>query len=157
MHFRTTALAAFVLLIAVVPTARTAGVTPQPPKSAQPESRLKLFHTHTQERLDLVFRRGETYLPEALEQLDRFLRDHRTGEVHHYDPQLFDLLAELTDSVGRPNAEIHIICGYRTPWSNEYLRTHSTGVAQNSLHMKAEAIDITSGRTAPVSRRTAFT
>ena len=48
----------------------------------------------------------------------------------------------MTARVGRPDAELQIICGYRTPWSNEYLRTHSTGVAKNSLHMQAEAIDI---------------
>jgi hypothetical protein len=37
-----------------------------------------------------------------------------------------------------------VICGYRTPWSNEFLRTRSahTGVAEHSLHMQAEAIDI---------------
>jgi Bacterial protein of unknown function (DUF882) len=66
----------------------------------------------------------------------------RTGEVHHFDPRLFDLLSDLTTAVGRPDAEIDVICGYRTPWSNNYLRHHSSGVAQNSLHMQAEAIDI---------------
>src|SRR4029453_3853414 len=42
----------------------------------------------------------------------------------------------------RPGAEIHVICGFRTQWSNEYLRRNTSGVAQNSLHMLAEAIDI---------------
>ena len=74
--------------------------------------------------------------------LDQFLRDHRTGEVHHFDPQLFDVLSDVTRAVGRPDAEIHIICGYRTPKSNEYLRTHTSGVAKSSLHMQAAAIDI---------------
>src|SRR6266498_1390120 len=55
---------------------------------------------------------------------NKFLRDHRTGEVHHFDPRLFDLLSDLTASVGRPGAEINIICGFRTPWSNEFLRHH---------------------------------
>jgi uncharacterized protein YcbK (DUF882 family) len=90
----------------------------------------------------VVFRRGDDYVPEALARVDHFLRDHRTGEVHHYDPRLFDLLADLENAMGRPNAEIDIICGYRTPWSNEFLRTHTNGVAKNSLHMQAEAIDI---------------
>jgi uncharacterized protein YcbK (DUF882 family) len=110
--------------------------------SSVPEYRLRLFHTHTGERLDVVFRRGDDYVPEALARVDHFLRDHRTGEVHHYDPRLFDLLADLENAMGRPNAEIDIICGYRTPWSNEFLRTHTNGVAKNSLHMQAEAIDI---------------
>jgi len=107
-----------------------------------PESRLRLYHTHTGERLDVVFRRGSAYVPAALARLDQFLRDHRTGDVHHYDPRVFDLLADLTKAVGQPLAEIDIICGYRTPWSNEFLRTHTSGVAKHSLHMEAEAIDI---------------
>ena len=107
-----------------------------------PEHRLRLFHTHTGERLDIVYRRGEQYVPQALEQLNDFLRDHRTGEVHQYDPRVFDLLSDLTASLERPGAEIDVICGYRTPWSNEYLRSHGHGVAEHSLHMQAMAIDI---------------
>lgn len=106
------------------------------------EYRLRLYHTHTNQHLDIVYRHGETYLTNALSQLDRFLRDHRTGEVHHFDPRLFDLLADLTRVAGRPDAEIHVICGYRAPASNEFLRTHTSGVARQSLHMLAEAIDI---------------
>lgn len=106
------------------------------------DSRLRLFHTHTGEHLDVIFRHGGAYVPEALAKLDQFLRDHRTGAVHHYDPRIFDLLADLTASVGRRDGEIHVICGYRTPWSNEFLRTHTSGVARNSLHMQAEAIDV---------------
>ena len=90
----------------------------------------------------MVYRRGGEYLPSALAEVDHFLRDHRTGQVHHYDPRLLDLLGELQASVGRPSAEINVICGYRSPWSNEFLRTHTSGVAKNSLHMQAEAIDI---------------
>jgi uncharacterized protein YcbK (DUF882 family) len=55
---------------------------------------------------------------------------------------LFDLLNDLMTSVGRAGAELQVICGYRTPGSNEFLRTHTAGVAQHSLHMQAEAIDI---------------
>lgn len=103
---------------------------------------LRFFHTHTGERLDIVYRIGDRYVPQALDQLDHFLRDHRTGDVHHYDPRLFDLLNDLVTSVGHASAELNVVCGYRTPWSNEFLRTHTFGVAQHSLHMQAEAIDI---------------
>lgn len=104
--------------------------------------RLRLYHTHTGERIDIVYRRGDTYLPEAEARLDYFLRDHRTGDVKHYDPHVFDILADVAAAVGRPNTEIDIICGYRTPWSNEFLRARSAGVAKNSQHMQAHAIDI---------------
>ena len=110
--------------------------------SAPAEHHLRLYHTHTGERIDIVYRRGDTYLPEAEAQLDHFLRDHRTGDVKHYDPHVFDILSDLAAAVGHPNAEIDIICGYRTPWSNEFLRARSAGVAKNSQHMQAHAIDI---------------
>ena len=102
------------------------------------EYRLRFYHTHTNERLEVIYRRGDTYLPAALARLDYFLRDHRTGDVHHFDPRLFDLLHDLTESLKDTGGEIDVICGYRTPWSNEFLRTRSahTGVAVHSLHMQ---------------------
>ncbi len=105
---------------------------------------LRFFHTHTNEHIDIVYRRGDAYLPDALEKLDYYLRDWRTGEVHRYDPRVFDLLHELLASVHDANGEINVICGYRTPKTNEFLRTRNshTGVAEQSLHMQAEAIDI---------------
>jgi uncharacterized protein YcbK (DUF882 family) len=56
----------------------------------------------------------------------------------------FDLLHAVMARLGRPNGTIDVVCGYRTPESNEYLRTRSddTGVARNSQHMQAKAIDI---------------
>ena len=106
------------------------------------ERRLRLFHTHTGERIDIVYRRGDAYLDDALAKLDHFLRDHRTSQELHYDPRLFDLLADLTAAAGKPDAEIAVICGYRSPWSNEFLRARTAGVAKHSLHMQARAIDI---------------
>ncbi len=129
-----------IMLLLAAPLGRSS----QPTAPSAPEYRLRFYHTHTNERLDIVYRRGETYIPEALAKLDHYLRDHRTGEVHHFDPHLFDLLHDLTASLNDSGGEIDVICGYRTPWSNEFLRTRSahTGVALHSLHMQAEAIDI---------------
>lgn len=110
--------------------------------SDPPEYRLHFYHTHTSERLDIVYRKGNTYIPSALKQLDEYLGDYRTGAVRHYDPRLFDLLHDLLSSVGEPDAEIDVICGYRTPRTNKFLRHHSHGVAEHSLHMQAMAIDI---------------
>jgi uncharacterized protein YcbK (DUF882 family) len=120
------------------------GPTLKSATSSPRQYRLRFYHTHTNERLDIVYRRGENYLPEALAELDHYLRDHRTGEVRHFDPHLFDLLYDLTASVNDSGGEIDVVCGYRTPWSNEFLRARSaqTGVARHSLHMQAEAIDL---------------
>jgi uncharacterized protein YcbK (DUF882 family) len=103
---------------------------------------LRLYNTHTAERIEIVYRRGEEYIPGALAKLDNFLRDHRTGDVRHFDPRLYDILSDLTASVGHPGGVIEIVCGYRTPSTNESLRARTTGVAKNSLHIQAEAIDL---------------
>jgi uncharacterized protein YcbK (DUF882 family) len=111
------------------------------PQDSQDHS-LRLYNTHTAERIDIVYRRGDEYMPAALAKLDNFLRDHRTGDVRHFDPHLYDILSDLTASVGHPGGEIDIVCGYRTSSTNESLRAHTTGVAKNSLHIQAEAIDL---------------
>ena len=105
---------------------------------------LHLHHLHTGENLDVVYRIGDTYLPEAVAKLNYFLRDHRTNDVSHYDPKEFDVLHSVLAKLGRPDSVIDVVCGYRTPWSNNFLRTRSsvTGVAKNSQHMQAKAIDI---------------
>ena len=106
------------------------------------ERSVQLFNTHTNERIDIVYKRGDEYVSSALAKLDYFLRDHNTNEVRHFDPRLYDILADLTASVGHPGGEIDIVCGYRTPETNAALRTHTNGVAIHSLHIQAKAIDL---------------
>ena len=126
--------------------AQSREAAPQTPASATPDQTqdhsLSLYNLHTGERLELVFRHGEQYVPGALAKLDYFLRDHNTNEVRHFDPRLYDILSDLTASVGHPGGVIDIVCGYRTPSTNAALRAHTTGVAKNSLHIQAEAIDL---------------
>ena len=50
--------------------------------------------------------------------------------------------SDLTAAVGRPGGEIEIVCGYRAPSTNAALRARTMGVAKNSLHIQAEAIDL---------------
>ena len=110
--------------------------------SSTPSYRLNLFNVHTGQRLDIVYRHGDAYERDALARLDDYLKDRRTGDVHHYDPQVFDLLHDLETTLGRSGSQIDILCGYRSPWTNDFLRKHSDGVALHSLHMLAKAIDI---------------
>ena len=107
-----------------------------------PDHSLSLYNTHTNEKIDIVYRRGGQYIQTALAKLDYFLRDHNTNEVRHFDPRLYDILSDLAASVGHPGGEIDIICGYRTSSTNAALRAHTNGVAKNSLHIQAEAIDL---------------
>jgi uncharacterized protein YcbK (DUF882 family) len=108
------------------------------------EYHLRMHQLHTGEDIDVIYRIGDTYIPEALDQLNHFLRDYRTEDVRDYDPKEFDVLHSIMSRLGRPNGVIDIVCGYRTPWTNNFLRTRSatTGVAEHSQHMLAKAIDI---------------
>jgi uncharacterized protein YcbK (DUF882 family) len=119
----------------------TAGIGSDTSIPAQ-QHRLRLFNLHTNERIDIVYRRGDSYVAGSVEQLDHFLRDHRTGDVIALDPKLFDLLSDLTAAVGKPGTEIDIVCGYRTPSTNEFLRNTGHEVAKHSQHILGEAIDI---------------
>jgi uncharacterized protein YcbK (DUF882 family) len=116
--------------------------SPRSVSAKSSEHSLRLFNTHTNERIDIVFKRGDDYVPGALDKLDYFLRDHNTNEVRHFDPRLYDILADLTASVGHPGGEIDIVCGYRAPETNAALRAHTNGVAMHSLHIQAKAIDL---------------
>ena len=106
------------------------------------ERTLELVHTHTQERLSIVYASGERYDPEALARLDRFLRDHYSGTVGHMDARVFDLLHRVQRELGQGGI-YEVISGYRDPATNERLRaTRGGGVARHSLHMEGRAIDV---------------
>lgn len=133
-----------ILWLIVFFVAAPLGQTGEPSSPTLRDYRLRFFNTHTNERIDVIYRRGESYLPEALAKLDNYLRDVFSGEVRHFDPHLFDLLYDLTTSLNDAGGEIDVVCGYRTAKTNEFLRGRSaqSGVAVHSLHMLAEAIDI---------------
>ena len=109
--------------------------------SAAPRS-LAMLHTHTQERIELVFAVGSRYVPESLGRLNHFLRDHYSGEVGVIDPQVFDLMHGVQQALGTERV-FEIISGYRCPATNDKLRsTRGGGVAKRSLHLQGRAIDV---------------
>ncbi len=108
-----------------------------------PDARTLAFdHTHTGERVSLVYAVGERFVPEALTTLNGFLRDHYSGKVGTIDPQLFDLLFQVRRELGT-DKPFQVISGYRSPATNSRLRnSRGGGVAKHSLHMDGKAIDI---------------
>lgn len=103
---------------------------------------LAFVHTHTRERVALVYAVEQAYVPDALTTLNRFLRDHYSGAVAPIDPRLFDLLHQVQVLVGGAQP-FEVISGYRSPATNETLRTtRGGGVARHSLHMEGRAIDV---------------
>lgn len=99
-------------------------------------------HTHTGESVALVYAVGQDFVPQALQHLNHFLRDHYSGDVGQMDPQLFNLM-HLVRRELQTDLPLHIISGYRSPHTNERLRTtRGGGVAKHSLHMEGRAVDI---------------
>jgi uncharacterized protein YcbK (DUF882 family) len=108
---------------------------------AMPERALHLYNTHTGESVKTVYWADGRYLAKSLIQVNRVLRDHRSGDVHPIDPRLLDVMVAVHKKFGNKGA-IHIISGYRSPASNAMLISASDGVAHNSLHMTGKAVDI---------------
>jgi uncharacterized protein YcbK (DUF882 family) len=106
--------------------------------------RAALQNLHTGEKIDAVYFENGNYVPDALQAVNKVLRDFRTGEVHPIDKKLLDLLHVLSSKVETKNA-YQIISGYRSPHTNKMLQARggkSSGVATHSLHMEGQAMDI---------------
>jgi uncharacterized protein YcbK (DUF882 family) len=105
--------------------------------------RLALHNLHTDEKLDAVYWEDGAYVPDALQAVNKVLRDHRSGEVHAMDRGLLDLLDSLAAKVETKNP-FQVISGYRSPTTNAKLAAASKGkqVADHSLHIQGQAIDI---------------
>ena len=104
---------------------------------------LKLALARSGEVIDVVYRIGTTYIPEALDQLNDFLCDSHNEEVTQYDPRTFDLLHTVLARVGKANGVVDILSGYRSQETNDELRASgTTNAAEHSQHILGKAMDI---------------
>ena len=107
------------------------------------ERRLSFYHTHTGKHLDVVYFRNGVYIPSALEEINRFLYDFRTGDNAEMDPELLDLIYDVRTALGS-DGTYQVVSAYRSPKTNEMLRSRgpNSGVAKNSQHLLGTAIDV---------------
>jgi uncharacterized protein YcbK (DUF882 family) len=110
------------------------------PAAAATERALYLYYTHTKETARIVFKRNGQYVQSGLNELNQFLRDWRRNEPTKMDPRLFDLIWEVYQDVGATQP-INIVSAYRSPATNAMLAANSSGVADNSQHMRGTAMD----------------
>jgi len=115
---------------------------PRPRAPLPPDRGLAFFNIHSGESVSVAYCRDGALVPESLAKINRVLRDTRTNEVREIDVALLDLLVLLARDL--PSREpFHVISGYRSRTTNEYLRTHGGGgVVANSLHLVGRAVDI---------------
>ena len=105
---------------------------------------IKVFNVHNQELVNVVYWRNGYYQPEGLQSLNYFFRDWRNNTQYRIEPSLFDILHSIQVETKSDSSGLHLISGYRSPQTNSLLRSRSSGVAKNSLHMKGLAADIRS-------------
>lgn len=103
--------------------------------------RLNLHNVNTRENFNDVYWANGAYRQDALRKLDVLLRDHRAGAVQKFDPRLFDILSQLHGRMGS-SEPFQVICGYRSRKTNAVARRRSRGVAKDSYHTRAMAIDV---------------
>ncbi len=109
-------------------------------RSGEP-AELSFYNTHTSERLELVYRDTNGYLPDAMAAVAHILRDHRNDEIKPIDPALLEQLHRIGAVLGTAQP-FHVISGYRSPETNAKLAAASNGVARHSMHLEGRAIDI---------------
>jgi uncharacterized protein YcbK (DUF882 family) len=118
-----------------------AGAAPDSIPDAAPEKMLSFYNTRTGEEWNRVYWCQGDYVPEALEEINYLLRDHRTNEVREIDPRLLDLLYDLNEKLNSRGPFL-VVSGYRSPETNALLRRRSRRIARNSLHMEGMAVDM---------------
>ncbi len=102
---------------------------------------LSFYHTHTGQALSIVYYANGEYLPHALDRVDDYLKDFRNGAEHRIDPALLDVLFDLRQRTGT-RKPFEVISAYRSPETNTMLRSRSGGVAERSMHLQGQAIDV---------------
>lgn len=110
-------------------------------KGAGDIRRIRMYSGRTGESLDTIYWIEGEYIPEAIKEITYFMRDWRSDEVKPIDPRTIDIAA-ASHNLMDISEPYMLLSGYRTPKTNAMLRSKSRGVAQNSLHMKGQAVDL---------------
>jgi uncharacterized protein YcbK (DUF882 family) len=110
-------------------------------KGAGDIRRIRMYSGRTGESMDTIYWIEGEYIPEVLKEINHFMRDWRSDETIRIDARTVDIMAashRLMD-VSEPYM---LLSGYRSAGTNAMLRSQSSGVARNSLHVKGQAADL---------------
>lgn len=103
--------------------------------------KIKMYSGRTGEAIDMVYWIEGDYIPEALTEISKFMRDWRNDHMMNIDARTIDIAA-ASHNLLDTDAPYILLSGYRSPETNAMLRSKSSGVARNSLHMKGQANDL---------------
>ena len=118
------------------------------------ERYLSFYNSNTGETIRQVYwTPREGYIRQSLKEISWALRDHHNDQVKLFDYSVLDQLYALQLQL-RLRSPIHIISGYRSPVTNHQLAKRRRGVARNSYHMQAMALDVrlSDGRVSDLNR-----
>jgi len=102
---------------------------------------LAFYHTHTRKSLSIIYAANGEYVAPALDRINEFLADFRTGGIKRIDPNLLDLIYDIREYLGS-DGTYEVISAYRSPETNAMLRSTRSGVAKKSQHLLGNAIDV---------------
>lgn len=121
----------------------SAALAPNLLKAAVARDRYLFFHNpNTGETVRRVYwTPREGYVRESMTEISWALRDYHNDQTRTFDPGVLDQLYALQVQMGlwKP---VNVISGYRSPTTNWALCERSRGVARNSFHMEAMALDV---------------
>jgi uncharacterized protein YcbK (DUF882 family) len=101
---------------------------------------LKLKNLHTGEKISATYWEHGEYLVDGLAEIYFLMRDHRANQIAAMDLTLLDELHRIQQTL-ETQKEIYLVSGYRSPETNQKLRSNSEGVAKHSFHMQGRALD----------------
>ena len=94
-----------------------------------------MYSGRTGEKIDMIYWIEGEYIPDALKEINYFMRDWRTNDVKHIDARTIDIMTAAHNLMDTTEPYM-LISGYRSPKTNAMLRSRSSGVAKNSRHLK---------------------
>lgn len=103
--------------------------------------RIQMYSGRTGEKLNTIYWIDGEYIPEALDEVSHFMRDWRSNQVKTIDARTIDI-ASAAHRLMDISEPYMLLSGYRSPKTNNMLRSRSRGVAKNSLHMRGQAADL---------------
>ena len=107
-------------------------------KGAGDIRRVSMYSARTGESMDTIYWIEGEYIPEVMKEINHFMRDWRSGDKIKMDPRNMDIIA-ATHRLLDVNEPYMLLSGYRSPATNAMLRSKSSGVAKNSLHLVGKA------------------
>ncbi|HRF43423.1 MAG TPA: DUF882 domain-containing protein [Candidatus Competibacteraceae bacterium] len=106
------------------------------------ERYLSFYNSNTGETIRQVYwTPREGYIRQSLKEISWALRDHHNDLVKPFDYNVLDQLYALQLQLDS-RIPIHVISAYRSPVTNDRLCESRRGVARNSYHIQAMALDV---------------